>query len=284
MKELKNLQVELVSILTDDILPANEEAIVIKDKGYRTKGHFEVTKFNEIEGLLEVIVYRANKVDTQGDYISNDELEKAVEWNLNFLIRKGKNEPSDVNHSFEIAEGVKLLQTYVDKSEENWIWRQKLDIKGNPALMEKAKLKTINGVSLAGTAETIEAEKGMVKSIYDMIKEIFNKKKESEMTREEIEAIIDERLASKTEEVQETSEETPETEAPETEPENNEVEEIKATLTEMSEKYETLKAELETVKKARVTKEEEVTPDPQTLDDVIAEKMDNLMKKYKEQK
>ena len=160
--KMKNLKVELFSILIDEMQPANEEEIVIKQKnGYMTKGHFEVTKFDELKGILEIIVYRANKVDTQGDYIDNEELEKAVEWNLDYLIKQGKNEPSDVNHNFEIAEGVKLLQTFVDKSETNWVWRAKLDIKENELLMDKAKAKTINGVSLAGTAESSE-EKGMI--------------------------------------------------------------------------------------------------------------------------
>lgn len=162
MRKLKQLKVKLTSILYGDFKPANFEQVIIKAGGFNKINAFEVTKFDEIEGIIECIVYRANKTDSQGDFIENEELEKACEWNLDYLIKQGKNSPSDTNHNFEIAENVYLMQTFIDKSEPDWVWRQKINIKGNAELMKQAKAKTITGVSLAGEAQIETEEKGML--------------------------------------------------------------------------------------------------------------------------
>jgi hypothetical protein len=284
--------------------PANEEDIIIKGKNLITKGHFEVTKFDELEGILEVIVYRANKLDTQKDFMGNATLEKACEWNLNFLISKGKNEPSDINHNFEIAKGVYLMQTGIDKSEANWIWRQKINIKGNETLMQKAKDKTITGVSLAGRAKSEEQEKGMIKSIYEMLKSIFDNKeikKEAEMTVEQIKEMTDEQLSElglqrKTETPPETPELEKATEAPAEEPKEPEeltkakadLEEKEILLSKAQEQIDTLKTEVAALKKDNDILEKRNLTNPNTdgqvlsFDELFKQKMETLMKKYGE--
>lgn len=304
MRELKDLKVELTSILYDEYEPANEEKAIIKrENGILLKSNIEVTKFDEIKGILEVIVYRGNKdvdnpkyVDSQGDFISNTELEKACEWNLDYLINKGQNTPSDTNHNFEIAEGVYLMQTWVDKSEENWIWRQKINIAKNDLLMEKAKAGTINGVSLAGEARTEEKEKGLIKEIKELINTMKNLfKKEKDMTKDEIMAMTDEELAELgLMKKPETSSEPEQKQETETEP--DEVQEMKADLTKFKDEFDNAKTELESIKEQLKTKtdelesvkkerhteaEEEEQEVEKTIDDYIAEKNEKIMQKYK---
>lgn len=293
MRELKDVKVQLISILFDDFLPSNEEGVIIKSANKKIE--VEVVKQDNIKGQLECNVMIANKVDTQGDFYSNETVEKAQVEYLDYLVETlGKNEPSDTNHNFEVAKGVKLTAIWTDKTTENWIFKAILDISGNEVLMEKAKTQKITGVSIYGKALAEDQEKGMIKGIYDMIKSLFDKKeitKESNMTKEELKSLIDtdegkqmltefgyipkpaEVEPQKTDEIVEPEapkkEETPE------ETIDTEKEDLKKQVTELKEKIETLE-------KAQSTSEGTIETVPKTFDEVVAEKMAEKMKKYKE--
>jgi hypothetical protein len=299
MRKLKNLKVKLTSILYGEMKPANMEDVIVKAGGFNKVNTFEVTKFDELEGILECIVYRANKVDSQGDSITNEELEKACEWNLDYLIKQGKNTPSDTNHNFEIADNVYLMQTFIDKSESDWAWRQKINIKGNDELMKQAKNKTITGVSLAGEAQ-IEEEKGMLeKMITKIYDKLFKSDKETDMKKELEDFLKTDEGIKELEALgftkKETPAETPATEEPKAEPELEksklqiEVETVKADKVELEKQLETLKTELEQVKKERDILDKVKTTDPKeptelTLDEVIEQKKAEMMKKYEVKK
>lgn len=305
MRKLKQLKVKLTSILYGDFKPANFEQVIIKAGGFNKVNAFEVTKFDEIEGIIECIVYRANKTDSQGDFIENEELEKACEWNLDYLIKQGKNSPSDTNHNFEIAENVYLMQTFVDKSEPDWVWRQKINIKGNAELMKQAKAKTITGVSLAGEAQVETEEKGILDKFMKWAENIMNIKKEAVMpTKDEVMAFLEtaegKALLSEMGYKKETPEEPkteeekksvePETqEAPETVAKAEfdvikaELDIAKAESEELKKQLETIKTEFEDLKKAKQSDPTDTTT-VKTLDDYIAEKKAKLMEKYQEKK
>ncbi len=300
MRKLKQLKVKLTSILYGDFKPANFEQVIIKAGGFNKVNAFEVTKFDEIEGIIECIVYRANKTDSQGDFIENEELEKACEWNLDYLIKQGKNSPSDTNHNFEIAENVYLMQTFIDKSEPDWVWRQKINIKGNAELMKQAKAKTITGVSLAGEAQIEEEKSAMAKMIEKIYDKLFKKEEEPDMKKEledflKTDAGIAE-LKGLGFEKKETSEEPkaePETKAAEPETQTApetiakaEFDVIKAELDiakveseDLKKQLETIKTEFEDLKKAKQSDPTDTTT-VKTLDDYIAEKKAQLMEKY----
>lgn len=286
MRRLKNLQVELTSILCGEMKPANEEAIVIKNQNYLKS--VEIEKFDEIEGILECVVYRANKVDSQGDWIDNEELEKACEWNLDYLIKQGKNSPSDVNHNFELAEGVYLKQTYIDKSEDDWVWRQKIDIKENESLMEQAKSKEITGVSLAGRAQEIEEESKMIKMVKEIYDKLFKTKQEKDMKKELEEFLSTDEGIKELEEMgykKETPEEPKEEQKSETQEEPEMIE--KAEFDTIKEQVETLKSQVADLEKEKqelielnVVEKNESEEQKKTFDEMFEEKMEKMMKKY----
>jgi len=103
MAELKNVKTKYISLLHDEFTPTNDEALIIKSKDGFNKHTLEVIKADEIKGLITCIVMKANYVDSQGDWYSNETVDNAQAWHMDNIINQGKNEPSDTNHNFEIA-------------------------------------------------------------------------------------------------------------------------------------------------------------------------------------
>jgi hypothetical protein len=170
--ELRAVKCLLISLLWDDMSPSNEEEAIIKADGIR-KINCIVEKADEIEGKVYCVAMKGNVIDTQGDWYSNETVKQTAETFFTYLAEEvKKNAPSDTNHNLQVADGIKLVQSYVDESNpESFVWRVVLDINGHEIAMQKAKEKKITGVSIYGTAERIEkADENILKTIAETVK------------------------------------------------------------------------------------------------------------------
>lgn len=160
--ELSDINVELVSLLFDDMKPANRKGFVAKSgdqkavlKGYSIKYKSEET---DGEGRIYVTVYEPGVKDAQGDSATAEEIQKACE---NFS-KKGMLKKNDVNHDMSPVQDCYIAQNYILKTEDKahfpdtkigaWVQVIKFDNLDSD-LWKKVKAGKFNGVSLYGEAE-----------------------------------------------------------------------------------------------------------------------------------
>jgi hypothetical protein len=162
--ELRNVDVNLISLLFDEFKPANMRGAVIKSAD--GKGHYKPVavsgKFKSEtvgdQGLLYVTVMEPDTVDSQGDSYSAAEIQKAA---TNFL-KKGVVGKNDVNHNNQPAPEFVIAESYILKTADkehfpdtkvgSWVAVLKCtDL--NSELWQKVKKGQFNGVSIAGWAE-----------------------------------------------------------------------------------------------------------------------------------
>jgi len=147
-KELSEVKVKYISILTDEVNPSNRQEVVIKSDN-KFSLDFAVEKSDTVKGLLYTTPMKAMYEDTDGEYYENETVEKAAH---EFMKSGNLENPSDTNHNYEIAKGVKVVESYVDKKETGYEWKAVLDVSGNEELMQKCIEGKVTGVSIAGTA------------------------------------------------------------------------------------------------------------------------------------
>lgn len=176
-KKLSDVKVKYISILTDDTQPSNMTGVIVKSKD-GVNIDCEIKKFDEIKGLLYVQPMIALKSDTDNEYYENEDVEKAAHE----FLKGDLTTPSDINHNLEPVDGVKVVESYVNKSNEAWVWETVLDISKNEDLMTKAKENKINGVSIYGTAKVSTEDNPAIKSkaekSYSLLDILRNKFKE----------------------------------------------------------------------------------------------------------
>ncbi len=155
---LKDVDVKLVSMLFDEVKPANGKSFVAKSEDGKThKGILETTKFKADDaGRVYVTLMEPDVEDKQGDTITKDEIVKACD---NFA-KGGLLKKNDVNHNMEAVEDVLIAETYILKTEDkehfpdtaigSWVQVLKFDIKSE--LWKQVKDGKFNGVSIYGSA------------------------------------------------------------------------------------------------------------------------------------
>ncbi|MDD2507280.1 MAG: XkdF-like putative serine protease domain-containing protein, partial [Candidatus Cloacimonetes bacterium] len=85
--ELRNVEVELVSLLFDDMTPANQKGFVVKNtvgsSGRSYEHKVSSTKFKSetsgTQGRLYVTLMEPNIHDSQGDYYTREEIQKSCD-------------------------------------------------------------------------------------------------------------------------------------------------------------------------------------------------------------
>lgn len=169
--EVKDVYVSLISILHDEMKPSNEEEVIIKSGEIRRELKCEVIKTEAIEGKLTCIAMKSDTMDTQGEWYSKETVKKTAESFIDHLANEmKKNSPSDTNHNMVVADGVRLLQSWVEEGEV-FMWKCVLDISGNETLMQKAKDGKITGVSIYGKG--VRVEKSVIQSAKEIAGELF---------------------------------------------------------------------------------------------------------------
>ena len=155
---LRNIDVELISRLFDDVNPANGKGVVVKSQKGVSYNHIaNATKFkNDDQGRLYVTVMEPDSRDTDDDHTTPAEVLKAMDH----FAEKGMIGRNDVNHNMTPIDDVTIVENYLLKAADaehfpnvklgSWVQVYKCDLEGET--WKKVKAKKFNGVSIYGTA------------------------------------------------------------------------------------------------------------------------------------
>ena len=181
---IKNVDVQFISIITDEFKPKNGKNLLIKSEKIKT---IKIDKA-DIKGLLYVTVMKADEKDSDGHIFSFEEVEKAAH---NFL-KKGFTNAIDENHNLLQKENVYIVESYLDNKEKSW--KAIIDISKNELLMQKAKENKINGVSIFGYGQIEKAIEEKEETLFRKILNKFEKNKSEdskmELTKKDVVEIV----------------------------------------------------------------------------------------------
>jgi transcriptional regulator with XRE-family HTH domain len=158
---MKDLMVQFVSLVTS---PANDKPVMIKHVVKSANGDrgliemiANVVKKDALKRKVYAVVYETGKVDLQGDWIEDPELEKTAESFLHWGYQKNV----DMQHEFNPGFGT-IVQSFIlngpddrfpDTAKGAWCVVIELTEKG------LARIDEIKGVSLAGMCRYDESKK-----------------------------------------------------------------------------------------------------------------------------
>lgn len=176
--DLRNIDVELISLLFDEVKPANGKGVVVKSAKGKSYTHIaNATKFkSDNEGRLFVTVMEPDTLDSQGDTITKAEVVKAMD---HFAI-KGMIGRNDMNHNMTPINDVNIVENYLLKAADaehfpsvkngSWVQVLKCDLAGET--WKKVKADQFNGVSIYGTAEDVAVAHADNSKMLEELKEI----------------------------------------------------------------------------------------------------------------
>lgn len=165
--ELRNVDVDLISLLFDGMKPANQKGAIVKcadGKQARNLGASAKFKSETVgtEGLLYVTIMEPDVKDAQGDTYSSEEIKKAAYH----FVKKGMVGKNDVNHNNHPVPEFVIAESYILKSEDKahfpdtklgaWVAVLKCEDLSSE-LWQKVQKGQFNGVSIAGFAEDLTA-------------------------------------------------------------------------------------------------------------------------------
>lgn len=160
---LRNVDVDLISLLFDDVKPANMKGAVVKNADGKQGNILGATaKFKSetvgSEGLLYVTVMEPDVMDAQGDTYTAEEVKKAAYR----FAKKGLVGKNDVNHNSQPVPEFVVAESYLLKAEDKehfpntkvgaWVCVMKCEDLLSE-LWQKVQKGKFNGVSIAGFAE-----------------------------------------------------------------------------------------------------------------------------------
>ena len=169
--ELRNVEVELVSLLFDDMTPANLRGAVVKsERGSHspitTSPRFKAETVGT-QGRLYVTLMEPGVTDAQGDSYTAEEIQKAADS----FAMKGLVGKNDINHNLQPTPEFTIVESYILKTEDkahfpdtrigSWVQVIKcLDLKSE--LWQKVLKGQFNGVSIYGKAEDARPDNSTV--------------------------------------------------------------------------------------------------------------------------
>lgn len=162
--ELMNVDVDLVSLLFDDMKPANMRGAIIKSANGNHTTIYTSDKFKSersgTKGLIYVTVMEPDVKDLQGDFYSAAEVEKAA----HSFAKGGMVNRNDVNHNSVPVPEFSVGESYILKTKDNehfpetkvgsWVMVLKCDDL-NSEIWQKVEKGQFNGVSIAGRADQL---------------------------------------------------------------------------------------------------------------------------------
>lgn len=180
--ELRDIDVDLVSLLFDDMNPANRKGYVYKSTDGKKRVVKGISKKYKSEekgdtGYLYVTVMEPGVEDTQGDIANAEQIQKACE---NFA-KKGMLYKNDVNHNGTPVKDFFIPENYILKAEDKdhfpetkiGSWVQVIKCENlESELWKKVKKGQFNGVSLAGEAVDLSDNAGLIKSMDEVLKKM----------------------------------------------------------------------------------------------------------------
>ena len=175
--ELRNVEVELVSLLFDEMTPANQKGFVVKNaSGLSFEHKINSTKFKSetsgTQGRLFVTLMEPNIHDSQGDYYTREEIQKACDH----FAKHGLVGKCDVNHNMQPVPEFTVVENYILKTSDRehfpdtkvGAWVQVLKCEDlNSELWQKIEKGEFNGVSIYGRADDYRNAEASLAGIKD---------------------------------------------------------------------------------------------------------------------
>ncbi len=156
MALMKNINVEFISLVRKG---ANRKKILWKSaENPQEQKQIPIAKTDEEKHLVYGVVYAPNEIDSQGDYTTAEEIEKAAH---NFM-KEGRVGNIDRHHSFAAEDGAFVAESWIIKAgdpvfpdEKEGAWAISVKIE-DEELWEEVKKQEIGGLSIGGMADKIE--------------------------------------------------------------------------------------------------------------------------------
>ncbi len=194
--ELRNVEVELVSLLFDEMNPANQKGFVVKNASGRSFEHkINSTKFKSetmgTQGRLYVTLMEPNTHDSQGDYYTREEIQKACDH----FAKHGLVGKCDVNHNMQPVPEFTVVENYILKTTDKehfpdtkvGSWVQVLKCENLQSdLWQKIEKGEFNGVSIYGRADDYrraEASLTEIKNELNSLRKVAEHNKNSELQK-----------------------------------------------------------------------------------------------------
>ena len=163
-QKLSNIVISHISLVKEG---ANQKNIIYKSKDADMDNqeqlvNFKVVKNDEKKGVVYGIVYAPDEIDSQGDFASADEIEKAA---YNFM-KSLNNQNIDTNHDLEKVDAY-VAESWIVKDgdplfKEVGAWAVAIKLESEE-LKKAAADGTFGGLSMYGKAEKEEV-KGVAKA------------------------------------------------------------------------------------------------------------------------
>lgn len=182
---LKDVKIKSISILIDDMEPANGKPVLVKSDN-SVEIEAVVQKFDP-EGFLVIRPMVSKDVDTDDEYYEDLDVMETAYATMKSIQEDG-GMLFDINHDHDVQQDVFFTESKIIKEEDKTIWEMVLDIRENEMLMEKAKNSQINGVSIYGTAVRSKFRK-----FEDYIDKHFKEKKEISEIKKDFDSILEDR-------------------------------------------------------------------------------------------
>jgi hypothetical protein len=194
--ELRNVEVELVSLLFDEMNPANQKGFVVKNASGRSfEQKINSTKFKSetlgTQGRLYVTLMEPNTHDSQGDYYTREEIQKACDH----FAKHGLVGKCDVNHNMQPVPEFTVVENYILKTTDKehfpdtkvGSWVQVLKCENLQSdLWQKIEKGEFNGVSIYGRADdyrSAEASLTEIKNELNSLRKVAEHNKNSELQK-----------------------------------------------------------------------------------------------------
>lgn len=171
-KKLKDMNITHISLVNKG---ANKRSIIFKSADEEPKHEKNVTlvKFDDKKGIVYGIVYAPNDIDTQDEFATAEEIEKAA-----FGFMKSLNIKNiDKNHDFENKDAF-VAESWIVKSgdalfpDDVGAWAVGIKLESDELKQAVAKGE-IGGLSMAGTATKEEVSSSSSFNIADMVKSVI---------------------------------------------------------------------------------------------------------------
>jgi hypothetical protein len=192
-KKLKNIKINWLSLVKKG---ANQRHVLLKfaDGEAPELRAIPFAKVDDEKKLVYGVVYAPDSVDAHGDFTTKDEIEKASQD----FMKSMKNLNVDKDHSFK-SEHAFVAESWIIRKgdplfpgEPEGSWAVAIKIE-DQELWKSLKDNGYTGLSMAGTAEKIDDQEGLLKKAYEILKQIFTKESK-DMTKEEIVTIVKESI------------------------------------------------------------------------------------------
>ncbi|MDP3114570.1 MAG: XkdF-like putative serine protease domain-containing protein [Candidatus Cloacimonadaceae bacterium] len=194
--ELRNVEVELVSLLFDEMNPANQKGFVVKNASGKSFEHkINSAKFKSetsgTQGRLYVTLMEPNIHDSQGDYYTKEEIQKSCDH----FAKHGLVGKCDVNHNMQPVPEITVVENYILKTTDKehfpdakvGAWVQVLKCENlQSELWQKVEKGEFNGVSIYGRADDYsgtEASLTEIKNELGSLRKVAELNNNSEMQK-----------------------------------------------------------------------------------------------------